>query len=439
MRVACVRTMLLCTPPGPRRRGARVVFAAALSVMLGACSMADSALLDSGSNSGCSSSAGNYYLSRSFLEVQVVVGPDGTKSFAGLFVKPKADRSKGYCLDYLASATANDTFVVQKDVVEPVLTKITSNADDQSKVIAQTIVQAVFVTLSGNPDFPGADAPNALKTRSFSEALNTNYTRAFGAEFDPFNEAQMALINDGLKDHGFCLVLEGQTFGRHARDINEYCNQPLEGHRPEAALVAASAYSGVGAFVPYTRGVLYRPRLPYNVFLFANARPRQKLPGQWMLRQTAAVYLENKSPTLAIGIDRALFAKRKTTLSFALGVLQDITVEKDSELVGAVEVPLQIVNSIAALPSQIVQVKINQTSRRTELIAAQDKLIKTQRDIEKDRLALQGTRTLPTAPSADKPLPTEAAQPAAPRSQCLAACEATGAPRDTCSIRCSGS
>jgi len=416
-----------------RLAGLRQASVVLVAMGLGSCSMADSALLDGPNRGGCSSSAGNYYLSRSFLEVQVAATADGKKSLAGLYVKPKADRARGYCLDYLPSSTANDTFIVAKDDKEHLLTKISSNADDQSKVIAQTIVQAVFVAVSGNPNF-GDDSKN----RSFTETTFANgATRAFGAEFDPFNAAQLALVNDGLKDHGFCLVLEGQTFGRQARDINDYCNRPLQGHPPETALIGASAYKGEAAFVPYTKGVLYRPRLPYNVFLFVNQRPAQRLPGNWVLRQTAAVYLENQSPTLAIGIDRAFFASRKTTLTFAMGVLQDINIDKTSELVGAVEIPLQIVNSIAALPAEVVQVKINQTSRRQALIAAQDQLIQAQRALAKDRLALEGARPpVTSAAPPNKVLPTEAVTTTS-SAQCLADCaKKTGAPPETCAIQC---
>lgn len=411
------------------RRSRLISLLAPISVasVVGACTMAGSSLLTGDTVRGCSSSAGSYYLSRSFIEVQVAVDEVGKKSLAGVYVKPKADRSRGYCLDFLASATSIDTFVVQKDQDEHLLSKITSNADDQSKVIAENIIQAVFVALSGKHDFLAADG----KKRSFTGgAIPATSTRAFGAEYDPFNVAQTALVNDGLKEHGLCLALEGQDIS----DISIYCNQPLQHRSREQALVEAASYSGEGAFVRYTKGVLYRPRLPYGLYLFANVRPGQKLPGEWVLRETATVYLENKSPILAVGIDRTFFASRKTTLTFVMGSLQDITIAKTSELAGAVEIPLQIASSIAALPAQIVQVKIDQTTRRQSLIAAQDKLILAQRQLESDRLALQDRikpADLPAQEAAPlgRPLPTE-------QNQCRTDCMAKGIPAPSCSIAC---
>jgi hypothetical protein len=349
------------------------------AIALSGCSMASSTQLLGIEGEACRSSVGGYYLSKSYLEVKVGYN-GGDKSgpvFEGINVVPKADRTQGYCLDFLASPTSHDTFVVAKNS-EFLLEKITSRADDQSLAITNNVIQTVFKALSAQGGF-----------RSYVE-LPPEAQRAFTGEYDPFDEAQTALVNDGLKDTGYCLILENPAKGPPV-DVESYCNNPFRYARREAALVASAQYAGGGQFVNYTRGVLYRPRLPYMLYLFRNKRTDLGLPGDWRLWQSETIYLENISPILSVGVDRTYFAERSTTLAFASGVLQDIHIEKESELASVSEIPLTIASSIAQLPSNIVQAKIDITNKRQGLIAAQDSLLKQEEALAKSRATLRQT------------------------------------------------
>lgn len=361
--------------------GVGLLMLAALA--LSGCSMASSTQLLEADGEPCRSTVGGYYLSKSYLQVKVAHNKADKSGpiFEGINVVPKADRTQGYCLDFLASPTSHDTFVVAKNN-EFLLEKITSRADDQSLAIANNIIQTVFKALEAQAGLRGDLPPEAV--------------RAFTGEYDPFDEAQTALVNDGLKDTGFCLILENPAKGPPI-DVESYCNNPFRYARREAALVASANYTGGGKFVNYTRGVLYRPRLPYSLYLFRNRRTDLGLPGDWRLWQSETVYLENISPILSVGVDRTYFANRSTTLSFASGVLQDIRIDKGSELASISEIPLSIASSIAKLPSNIVQAKIDVTNKRQGLIAAQDQLLKQEEALAKSRAALRSARGLPGA------------------------------------------
>lgn len=358
--------------------GVGLLVLAALAVS--GCSMASSTQLLDAESEPCRSTVGGYYLSKSYLEVKVAHNKADKSGpiFEGINVVPKADRAQGYCLDFLASPTSHDTFVVAKNN-EFLLEKITSRADDQSLAIANNIIQTVFKALEAQAGFRG-DRPETV--------------RAFTGEYDPFDEAQTALVNDGLKDTGFCLILENPAKGPPI-DVESYCNNPFRYARREAALVASANYTGGGKFVNYTRGILYRPRLPYTLYLFRNRRADLGLPGDWRLWQSETVYLENISPILSVGVDRTYFANRSTTLLFASGVLQDIRIDKGSELASVSEIPLTIASSIAKLPANIVQAKIDVTNKRQGLIAAQDQLLKQEEALAKSRAALRAARGLP--------------------------------------------
>ena len=116
------------------------------------------------------------------------------------------------------------------------------------------------------------------------------------------------------------------------------------------------------------------------------------------MRGSQAVRLENESPLFQALVDRTFFASRETHLIFDAGVLRDVQIKKPSEVVGFVEIPLVLAQSIVALPAQIVQVRIDQTNNRLKLIEAQNELLKTKTENLKLRETLPtgsaGTRSL---------------------------------------------
>jgi hypothetical protein len=355
--------------------------ATVLAVFAASCSMSSSTLVDSKAQVGCHSDAGSYFLAKSLLKVKVreLTADDEASKKAGYYIESvkqevQPDRRYPYCLDYLASSSSNDTFLVKKTADKSLIKKITSSADDQSQQIASTLIDAAFIGISQNPAF---NRNLAQATRaSFGGPRIASDNLRFEADYDPFNVHQAAVINDSLNDFGFCLVLEDQTFDSRHAGIDDYCDHPLKYSSREAGLTKAGSGGDHYGLPPkaYTDGLFYRPRLPYNYLLFA--KTNRQLPGGWKLRGTTTIYLENKAPIFAINIDRTFFAKRETTLDFDDGALRDIKIEKGSELVGVVSIPLQIAQSIAALPANIIQVRINNTNNQGKLIEAQTALIK---------------------------------------------------------------
>lgn len=434
--------MLSCGRIAPDRSRVRRRLAALagtlIAGLLGACSMASSTLLLNDDAAGCSGSVGSYYLSKSYLQVVVTRDDNGKPQFKEVKVVPHGDRSSGYCLNFLASTTSKDTFVVQKDPTEQVLQLITSRAEDRSAVIADKVIQTVFRGLEA-----GAAGTDFRAAREEAPRL----ANAFQGEYDPFNEQQARLLNDGLKDTGFCLFLDDGS--RRRPNMATYCDNPIGDLGRETLLKNANAYASQGlrreSAFQQAEGVLYRPRLPYTLYLFRNIRPDQQLPGKWALWQSETVYLENKSPTLAIAIDRTYFAQRNTTLRFASGVLQDVYIDKGSELAGAATIPLTIADNVAKLPSQLVKVRIDVSNRRTDLIRAQDDLIKAERALAADRLKLQSTvgaaplsaPQLRAAADANGPLPgaSEAATPDRCKQQIDDCVATSGLPAGTCAVK----
>jgi hypothetical protein len=346
----------------------RNIFAFFVAAILGGCAMSQSFLPENEVGEvGCQSTAGSYSLSKTTIGVEV--GQDSNKNYFlnKVELHRRADASKTYCLDYLASRTADEGFAVARND-QGLLQKVVANSHDQSAYIAKKIAETIFTFVSQNPNFDVT--ARGLEFKDQEPLLATTYH----AEFDPFNPAQADVVNAGLSKFGFCLVQESaQKYG----NIDNYCDNPLGGAPVEHALEAAFHAERQAPPLRYVRGILYRPRVPYTVYLFV--KRNLKARGGWRLKASEAIHIENNSPILGIDIERAVFAKRKTILTFDDGALNDVDIDKTSELAGFVEIPLYIVQGIAALPANIIQVKIDNTNNNIALINAQDQLIATQK------------------------------------------------------------
>ena len=142
---------------------------------------------------------------------------------------------------------------------------------------------------------------------------------------------------------------------------------------------------------PSTPGIIYRPRKAYLVNLFGKRDPKGLEP--WLMIQSQQVAFENLSPVFSIGIDRALFAERRTAMIFDDGALKTVCTTKGSEILGFIEVPLEVVRSVVALPSQILKVDMDEVRNRTKLNQAQAEVLKLQDEILRRELGL--TEELP--------------------------------------------
>lgn len=350
----------------------------------------------------CESEAGAYHLSKAYFRVQVSRLPDEKAlQLEKLQVNYRPDRSKGYCLDYRPSPTAHDVVKVLKVKASrqrlesdaaiddrelaisgsDLLHAITTDAIDESAFILKTLIRTIFVGISGNPNFnPELES---VAARSLQGASVPN--RVLDVEYDPFDLAQTALTNEALSELGFCIVVQGVTL-REGTTIDSYCENPRRAAERNLHFARALMEAENPKATLSSRGVFYRPRVPFTVHLFLKTNRRAK--GGWELRGSEVVELENISPILSIGLERAFFAQRKTTALFDRGELRNICVFKTSELVPFVEVPLEIAKSVVALPANIIQVRIDQSAGERNLLAAQDQLLRAEIDRLKAEKAL---------------------------------------------------
>lgn len=383
----------------PLRLGLVRCFAlAVLLALMAGCQVADSRRIDpiafnEPERRSCHSRLGSYALPKASLEVQFNVAVDGrgTLQTAGKALPVKVVRRPDpgliFCLDHLAVTNASDEIRVLKSGDHtrttqgapttdnngdhlPASRKPTAflgafltSTEDKSADIAVRLIRAAFTLISGAAQF----APIARSARG-----NTVMPLSKRLQFDPFDPGDAARINITLTSHGLCIVMEHFTFGR-GLDVNRYCNNPgLAINQPPAISENYLALQREPVSQNHP-GILYRPRMDYQVTVYEKADPRGR--GGWSPLHSGTVKLENLSPVIALGVTRSAFAGRKASFVFDEGALVISCLAKTSELQGVVEIPYEIVRSVVALPTQIIKVRVGAAhDERSALVAEREVL-----------------------------------------------------------------
>jgi hypothetical protein len=322
----------------------------------------------------CHSSLGAYFLPKSFVRVAVgkyTQGQGGGKPFNVLenveaVVRP--DSRRVFCLDHLASIATSDQIIITKTSStaegSQLLSTVASNSIDQTSIIIRRAIRAAFTAMSGFRSFRAAGDPVRVDTLA-------NF------EFDPFDQPRSAEINDNLKAAGFCLVLEDYTYGGPLRNADAYCRDPMAFVRNrKVPFVQAYAEYDAAPIIPRFPGIIYRPRTAFQLHVFMKDDPDGT--GRWLLRKSIPILLENISPVLSLAVDRAVFTQKKIAFTFDRGSLLRVCIFKASEVLAAVQIPLEVVKSIARLPTQVFQLQYDEITQSKQLVQAQTNLLAAQ-------------------------------------------------------------
>ena len=241
------------------------------------------------------------------------------------------------------------------------------------------------VTHRGDFSAPGDSTSIKTTIENFDTVVQPNSV-ALSLDFDPTDPYEAAVFNKGLIEHDHCAFLgDGKI---DLRDAKRYCQDPWayaqsRGFRPRAKPSAAGSHREPSAFRPYKGGVLYRARVTFPFYIF------KRVGGNWQLVHQEKVELANTGPIVSVGVDRALFASRNTEVVFDKGTLNKITIKKGSELQAFAGIPLALVTSIVKLPSQVLLMKIDQTTDTTQLIQVNQAIIDAQMAYNKTLADLQ--------------------------------------------------
>jgi hypothetical protein len=162
---------------------------------------------------------------------------------------------------------------------------------------------------------------------------------------------------------------------------------------PVAGSTAADVPGGVENGNKSYSGVVFRMMVPRQLSVDIDTNGLD-LGGGCSLRSVAAysdgstTMVADPSRTFVVDNSRGVFVKKRVDLLVTDGVLNGIEVDKPSELLAIVSLPVDVLKSIASIPGEILSVKVKQLSDEKGLTAAQSDLLKAQIDLIKQKQAL---------------------------------------------------
>ena len=116
---------------------------------------------------------------------------------------------------------------------------------------------------------------------------------------------------------------------------------------------------------PGNEGVYYRAAFPYR--LIVKAKDKDGITKV----VERIVLLPNESPAYLFDLRRTAFVKKTYDVQFENGFLTSAKINKPSELLAGVSLPVDIIKSIASIPGEIIQLKINYNSQQQALLEAE--------------------------------------------------------------------
>src|SRR5262249_16840218 len=297
---------------------------------------------------GCQSTLGSYTLPKTVLTF-VVTKTQGQPYHVLQKIDSKRvpDNQHTFCLDHLRSPTSSDEVRVFKNKINmeegtkegttaaaiksasnvevrkrraitsvtqestPYLQLIASKAVDHTAGIIRRFIRTAFILLTNKGFTPARSAVGGAKEGGIVVADFT---------VDPFDYQEMARVNDVVRKFGFCFVLEDYTFDRQSVSADRYCRAPYPSAK-ERPPRSAEAIQNLHYLVQKpTPAVFYRPRAAYRLSVYVNDDPEGR--GRWRVGLMQNLSMENIMPIVSVGVDRAIFATRRTGLVFLDGALR---------------------------------------------------------------------------------------------------------------------
>jgi hypothetical protein len=374
---------------------------------------------------GCRSTLGSYSLPKTVLRITITKKPgEPFHVLQSLAPERVPDNQHTFCLDYLRSPLASDQVRVFKNKIKagvsttegdkangklfrgkrvvdsvesettPFLQLIASRAVDHTSGIIRRFIRTAFILLTNKGTFAPARSAVGQKLEKEDSVVVADF------QVDPFDYREMAQVNESVRKLGFCFVLEDHTYERSAGSADRYCRAP---HRiatetpPHTAEAIRKLHYLVAKPVD---GIFFRPRAGYRLSVYTKDDPEGR--GIWRLGQMKSIHMENIMPIVSVGVGRAVFATRRTGLVFDDGTLINVCISKGSELQSAIQIPLDVVYGIIALPSEMITAAITETGTAKELLQAQQRLVAAQNDyirfLNRDKLTAADLKK----PDADK-------------------------------------
>lgn len=187
--------------------------------------------------------------------------------------------------------------------------------------------------------------------------------------FDPTEDAALKEINLKLCQLSTLFELEIKPSPKPKTEPEANSNSPA----------TAGAKSDIN-------GLAYRRQIPYTINLLKKVSSANV--NKFSLKSTN-VLLPNDAPISVLPLEAGMFVNTEYKTEFKNGMLTKVDATRPSEAAGFVSIPLNIVKRILALPTELLQLKIDYSSKDADLLKSQKNVIEAQQALQQAREAQQ--------------------------------------------------
>lgn len=265
----------------------------------------------------------SYFLPRGVVDITISRDKDGNHSMTVSNVTFLPDPNHFYRIDYNDSIFSTDVVTIQTTSTGLLLSVATKTTDEAGALVKKVVELA---TEAAKAAVIALREPPGLEPKPFKITLT----------IDPTDPKQKELVNKTLGSKG----------GNLSFSVSPLSSILVDKTNKMKCL----------------SGICYRPAIPYLL----------KLSDSDTVVAQTLVLLPNDAIIASIDVNRRAFIANTTNITFSNGMLTKLELDKPSEAVGFMGIPIDVAKAIVSIPSAIFDFKVTLITGETRLIAAQN-------------------------------------------------------------------
>jgi hypothetical protein len=232
------------------------------------------------------------------------------------------------------------------------LKTVSGTSTDKTGAILEDTAKAIIAGIKASVGLPGTPQPsNYSNAADPCKTVTSFLTQPFTNEytFNPSNPSEKSNINCTLKK-------VGSHFQITANKVPAPPNVQKSQSTPNSNQCGQC----------FT-GLVYRRPVRWEISI---SKTETGSNGDVPIR-TVTILLPNEGPAMVAPMDTSPFIATSYDIAFQDGMLTKWEVDRPSELYAAIQIPLNILKDVIALPTQLIQLKFDYSSKDAELLKAE--------------------------------------------------------------------
>ena len=245
------------------------------------------------------------------------------------------------------------------------LKTVSGTSTDKTGAILEDTAKAIIAGLKASVGLPGrAPSSTNLETPDPCVLVPAFATQAFTYEYtlNPSDSTERTTMNCTLQRLG-------STFRISAKKVSDVASGAPKSGTASTTTAATVDVSAVGesASCHCVKGLVYRRPVRWE-FSIEKVSEVGK-PGVPI--RTTTILLPNEGPAMVASMETSPFIATSYDIAFQDGMLTKWDVDRPSELYAIIQIPLNVLKDLIALPTQLIQLKLDYSSKDADLLKAQ--------------------------------------------------------------------